>query len=233
MFFVLNKKNGVKMSKRKLICLVMLSLIMLGCRFSGVRGSGDLEEDTRTFESFSSLDISGAYQVNVVMGDEYKVHIAADDNLIPLIITKVKGSTLSIYSKKDLRPREDIVITVTTKELESIESSGASEITATEIDCKRFSVSLSGAGGISLSGKSDILDISMSGAGNIDSKNLISDDVYISVSGVGSATVYASNILNAEVSGVGNIEYLGNPSKVSSNVSGVGSISKAKSDDDF
>ncbi len=221
------------MIKRKLICLVMLSVTMLGCRFSGVRGSGDLEDDTRTFESFSALEISGAYEVNVIMGDENKVHISADDNLIPLIKTKVQGSTLSIYSKKDLRPREDIVITVTTKELESIESSGASEITATEIDCKKFIVSLSGAGGISLSGKSDILEISMSGAGNIDSKYLIADNVYISVSGVGDATVYAANTLKAEVSGVGNIEYLGNPSNVSSNVSGVGSISEAKSEVDY
>ncbi len=221
------------MRTRSLVYLLLLSFVLLGCRFTGVRGSGDLEEDTRTFESFSSLEISGAYEVRVIMGDEYKVHISADDNLIPLIRTKVKNSTLKIYSKKNLRPREEIVITVTTKELESIESSGASEITATDIDCSRFSVSLSGAGGIILSGKTDILDISMSGAGNIDSKNLISDDVYISVSGVGDATVYASNILKAEVSGVGNIEYVGNPSKVSSNVSGVGSISKAKKEVEF
>lgn len=221
------------MRTRSLLSLLFLALILLSCRFSGVRGSGDLEEDTRTFESFSALEISGAYEVNVIIGDEYKVHISAEDNLIPLIKTKVKGSTLSIYSKKNLRPREDIVITVTTKELEAVESSGASEITATGIDCSRFSVSLSGAGGISLSGKTDVLDISMSGAGNIDSKNLIANDVYISDSGVGDATVYAANILKAEVSGVGNIEYEGNPSKVSSNVSGVGSISKAKKEVDY
>ena len=216
------------MRKRILFCLVMLSVTLLGCRFSGVRGSGDLVEDTRTFESFSALEISGAYEVIVIMGDEYKVRISADDNLIPLIRTKVTGSTLKIYSKKNLRPREEIVITVTTKELETIESSGASEITATDIDCGKFSVSLSGAGGIDLSGKTDVLDISMSGAGNINSKNFLADEVYISVSGVGNAVVYASNILEAEVSGVGNIEYLGNPGKVSSNVSGVGSISKTK-----
>ncbi|MBL1211901.1 MAG: DUF2807 domain-containing protein [Ignavibacteriae bacterium] len=221
------------MRTRSLLSLLLLALILLGCRFSGVRGSGDLEEVTRTFESFSALEISGAYEVNVLMGDEYKVHISADDNLIPLIKTNVKGSALRIYSKKDLRPREEIVITVTTKELESIVSSGASEITANDIDCSRFGVALSGAGGITLSGKTDILDIAMSGAGNIDSKNLIADDVNISVSGVGDAIVYVANILKAEVSGVGNIEYLGNPNKVSSNVSGVGSISKAKKEVDY
>jgi hypothetical protein len=205
---------------------ILLFILVYGCRFSGVKGSGDLKDDTRTFENIEALEISGAYTVNIKIGVENKVFIQADDNLIPLIKTKFKNSVLLIYSEKDLNPSDDIKINITVTELNSLVSSGASNISSDYIESDDFNIELSGAGSIEVIGKVKKLNISMSGAGSINSKELIADDVSINVSGVGSAQINAQVSLQAQLSGVGNIQYVGNPESITSDVSGVGSITR-------
>jgi hypothetical protein len=72
----------------------------------------------------------------------------------------------------------------------------------------------------------DRLRAELSGAGNIDARELKAKEVRVSVSGAASADVYAKEYLDASVSGVGSIDYYGNPAKVKTDVSGVGSISR-------
>ena len=67
----------------------------------------------------------------------------------------------------------------------------------------------------------------MSGAGGYNAANLRSHSCTISISGVGGAKVFADQTLNAQVSGVGGVEYYGNPSDVQTEVSGLGSIDAA------
>jgi len=62
--------------------LILFTVLIYSCRFSGVKGSGDLKDDTRTFENIEAVEISGAYTVNIKIGSENKVFIQADDNLI-------------------------------------------------------------------------------------------------------------------------------------------------------
>ena len=51
----------------------------------------------------------------------------------------------------------------------------------------------------------------------------------VTVTGAGSVNVYATQELNATVSGVGQITYAGDPPVVNKSVSGVGSINKKQS----
>ena len=48
------------------------------------------------------------------------------------------------------------------------------------------------------------------------------------ISGAGSAEVYASVKLDAEVSGAGTVRYKGNATNVSQHVSGAGSVNKVE-----
>lgn len=219
------------MKSKLLATLVIFSTLLFGCRIGGVKGSGNMEEAERLLDDFSRVEIAGAYDVKIEIGEESKVVISAEDNLLPLIRTVVKGNRLKIYSKKNLRPREDIYIKVTTKELTKLESSGASSITVKDIEADNFYTVLSGAGSIRLSGFTRDLKIVMSGAGNIQAKNFIADDVKVVISGACSGTVHANESLRAEVSGVGSIDYYGDPENVSTDVSGVGSINH-KTDDE-
>jgi len=60
-------------------------------------------------------------------------------------------------------------------------------------------------------GSCDEQEISLTGAGNYDAAKFKSKVTKVSLTGVGSATVWATENLEVTVTGVGNIEYYGNP----------------------
>ena len=97
-----------------------------------------------------------------------------------------------------------------------------------ELDCTgAVSMNVSGSGDLSASGKCKNLNLSISGSGDFRGMNLISEITSIKISGSGDASVYASEELDATVSGSGDIRYAGNPKKLNKKVSGSGEIQKA------
>lgn len=213
--------------KTKIISVVLLLAIVLsGCGFWGVRGNGRVREDSRMIQDFQRLEAGGAFSIRVNVGPEPSLRISAEENLLNYIRTRVKGNTLVIDTRKSISPRREILIEITTPRLRAIEASGANNIEVEGINETDFSIELSGAGNIDLKGEVDKLRAELSGAGNIDAKELIAKEVRIYVSGAASADVYAKEYLDASVSGVGSIDYYGNPAKTKTDVSGVGSISR-------
>ena len=61
------------------------------------------------------------------------------------------------------------------------------------------------------------------GAGSYDAPRLESENANIKLQGVGRATVWATQTLNATVDGVGSIDYFGSPD-VRKSVSGLGKV---------
>ncbi len=57
--------------------------------------------------------------------------------------------------------------------------------------------------------------------------DLLSENARVDITGAGSAEVYASVKLDAQVSGAGSVNYKGNPTNVKQEVSGAGSVSRA------
>lgn len=214
------------MKNKALILILILLTVFNACTFWGVRGNGKIKTQVRTIQSFDRLEVGGAFNIKVEVGKEPSLKIQAEENLLPLIKTSVINGNLIIETKKGLNPRKEIKILVTTPNINYVDVSGANSLQIFNIDEEMFEVNLSGAGSIYLNGKVEKLSADLSGAGSIDSKDLIANEVEISVSGAASADVFAKGKIDASVSGVGSINYYGNPKKVNSNVSGVGSINR-------
>ena len=214
------------MKIRTLILILIAGAAFTSCSVWGVRGNGRVREENRNITEFTRLEAGGAYSIKVYVGKTASLKISAEENLLPLIKTTVRGNTLSIETKKSLSPRKEIRIILTTPNLTSLEVSGANNVEAYGINCDEFDAELSGAGSVDLEGKAERFRAELSGAGNINAKNLKAKDVSVSVSGAASADVYAKESLDASVSGVGSIDYYGDPMKTKTNVSGVGSISR-------
>jgi hypothetical protein len=214
------------MKSRIISLIVFLSIGLSGCGFWGVRGNGHIKEETRNVMDFEKIDAGGAFSIRVTVGPQTSLKISAEENLLSYIRTNVKGNTLEIDTRKNISPRKEIIITITTPDLRSVDVSGANNVSVEGVKGVDFNVELSGAGSIKLKGEVEKMRAGISGAGNIDAKYLKAQDVHVSVSGAASADVYASKHLDASVSGVGNINYYGNPEDTRTNVSGVGSISR-------
>ena len=92
------------------------------------------------------------------------------------------------------------------------------------IKCSSFEGSVSGAGSLVLKGTCEDSKLELSGVGNIKATKLITEKTKITVNGVGSAKVYASEKLIATLNGVGSIKYLGDPKQKVFDKNGLGSI---------
>lgn len=218
--------TGVVMKKISAGAIIFLALFQFGCESIGLRGSGVVKDETREIDSFEALNAGGFYFITVECGKEPSLEITGDDNIIPLIATEVRGNTLHIWNRKSVSPKQRIKIMVTTRNLSSIDASGASSISVKNIDNSTFEVNASGAGKLKLAGQAGDLRMILSGAVNIDATRLKAEDVDVQISGASNADVYAVESLRAEISGVGNIDYYGTPKTVKRRISGLGSITQ-------
>lgn len=100
---------------------------------------------------------------------------------------------------------------------------GAGEIMISELELDRLEVDLPGAGVISVSGNTTSQQVKLTGAGSFDAPRLKSKEGSVSLKGVGKASVWVTEKLDAKVDGVGSIDYYGDP-VVRRKISGLGSI---------
>lgn len=190
-----------------------------------VQGSGRPAAENRTVESFHKISEDGAANVLVTIGPSTSVKVEGDDNIVPLVRTKVKDDELLIETKKNFRTDKKLLVTVTVPSLTSIELNGAASIKVHNVSGSAFSVGLNGAGSISLDGSVGSVDASVNGTGNLKLSDLKAKSASTSVNGVGNIEVWATDSLAANVDGVGNIRYKGSPS-ITKTVNGVGKVSQ-------
>jgi hypothetical protein len=215
---------------KKMICLLLLVAFGAGCHISGlgkgVRGSGNRVTEKRDVPGFLSIEVSGAYEVEITAQKERSLELTGDDNILPLIRTEVRGNVLHIDSSKSFNIGRAITLKITVPDLEGISTSGASKITVAGINNSEVNIDSSGASKITIAGATKQLKIGTSGASDIEAKELRAERVDVESSGAGYVTVYATEQLNASASGAARVDYYGNPATVHPEASGAGSVNK-------
>ena len=89
----------------------------------------------------------------------------------------------------------------------SIAISGSGDITANDIKVKELALEISGSSDFKATGKAQTFTGSISGSGNIKAVDLKTEKANISISGSGSAEVWVTDSLTADISGSGKIRY--------------------------
>ena len=191
-----------------------------------VKGSGIAKTEKRSPGSFNSLDVSFPGSIQVRSQEHQGLEISGDDNIVPLITAELKNDTLYIRTSKDCDPKSKLEIIVTAPDLKKFTFAGAGEADLSNIKNDHLEIAMSGAGSLRASGETKAADISLTGVGSVDAKDLHAVDVKVKSTGVGSVDLYATGSLDAKASGIGEINYYGNPKVVSKQNSGIGSINE-------
>lgn len=223
-----NSRRRAWRAVRAMAFLCPLTLLALSaCGFRGVRGSGAVKDETRPVSAFSSISLNGVGHVIVTQTGKESLTIRAEDNLLPLLESRVEGSVLHLGTtgKPTISPTKSIEYIIEVKSLDEISFFGAANVEVKNIDGKKLVISSHGAGSAKAMGKVDSLEVNLSGAGNFDGEGLQAKEAKVSSQGVGSAVVRVSDQLDASVAGVGSVEYLGSP-QVHQSISGLGSVKK-------
>jgi hypothetical protein len=191
-----------------------------------IEGSGNMETRELDLKSFDEIEVGGAFDLEITLGDEQKVLMTIDDNLWENLEVEVSGSTLEIDWDKSCEPDGECKVEIVVRELKSMDIHGAAEVEIEGYHGDTFNFDVSGAAELEMDGEVDNLEIHVSGAGEIDTRELKAKSVEISVSGAGEAKVFASESFEARVSGVGSIDYWGEPEHQKTKVSGLGDINR-------
>jgi hypothetical protein len=211
-----------------------------------IDGSGRIIEASLPASNFNRLDMAAFGIVHITRDTREALRIKVDDNLLPYFATTVVDGVLRIYinTSASLRPTQPPEFTLSVLALQEIRLSGAATIDAPNLEAEQFAVPVTGSGNVTLSdfaaqrltvwlaGAGNVLiagrvveqDITLSGSGSYQAGNLTSTNAAIRITGFGDADLQVSDVLNATISGIGNIRYRGNPRQVNQSVTGMGTI---------
>jgi hypothetical protein len=240
--------------KKLILILMVVAATAPSCQYimgRKVRGNGNIKTQEHNVAAFKNVQVSGAFDLYVSQGDIKPVKIETDENLQQYIEVLQEGDKIVIKFRDgiNLRPSNKIKAYVTTQVYNTIDVSGASTINGEtkitnpekmtlqvsgagdinlDVNAPAISVEVSGTGDVKLKGQTKTFDLDLTGAGKAHCYDLLSENTKVDISGAGDADVYASEKLDAQVSGVGNINYKGGATGVTQQVSGAGSVKKVE-----
>ena len=192
---------------------------------TSTEGSGVTATQTRQVPAFNSVELAGANNVVVRVGEKQSVVVKADDNLLNRVTTRVKSGALVIGNTPgSLSAKSPMRVEVNVPSLRAVALTGAGNILVGGIKTKSLTVTLSGAGNLFGSGTASSLDIRVTGVGNARFTQLDASKVHAVMSGSGTIFVTATKSLDASVPGSGTISYAGNPQRVTKSITGPGAI---------
>ena len=201
----------------------------------------------RQVSSFSELNISSVGDVFISQGDKESVSITGDSSAQEHIEVVNEGNALVIRPKNERKnfPGE-ITINVTIKNISKLKISGIGKVKtetplnleeleckissmgnlSLELNCQKFAANISSIGNCKLKGKAETADIALSGMGNFRALDFEVGKLNARMSGMGNAEVYATEEITVNASGMGNLDYKGNPKLENIKTSGMGNVKK-------
>lgn len=236
----------------KLFFTILLSAIFVianACsNFETIQGNDKYTNEIRNLKDFHSIIASTGMHVVVSTGEEEKIEIKADENLLQYIKTEVKEGVLKISSSKSLKSKNKIEVYVTAKLLKraaassgadikslntivfekmELKTSSGSSITM-KVDCKQLKISTSSGSSILVSGKTTQLQAESSSGSEIKAFDLFAEICEVKVSSGSDIKINVSAELIADASSGGGITYIGKPSVVNKNTSSGGSVNNVQ-----
>lgn len=188
------------------------------------QGSGYRTQKPLTLGMFHAVESNAVCDLDITDGQPLNVILEADENLFPQIITEIKDGVLVINLDKSVSSNKAFKVIIKMPKLDKLTCAGVGTVTVNGVSEPTLSIKQAGAGSITASGATDILDLTLSGVGQADLRQLQARAATVLLSGTGSAKVNATEMLTAEVSGIGKLTYAGNPGKLQKKISGLGSI---------
>lgn len=233
-----------------IIITLITALALSSCNFNmtfGKNGNGNIVTQERDVtEDFNQVKGSAGLTVYLTQGEENKIVVEADENLLQYIETDVENGKLRITTSEDIGHSKAKKVHVTFKELNSVEASSGADVIGKsiiksenlylksssgadmnlEVFSKDITAKTSSGADMTISGKASSLNADASSGSEINAKELLVLNCTAEASSGAEVTVNVKQRLETHASSGGDINYYGNPSAVNENESHSGSVTK-------
>lgn len=174
-----------------------------------VKGNGNVISENRdASDAFSKLTARGSVNVFLKKGDNQKITVEAEDNIMPLVIIEIKNGELIARTEGSISTKKGVNIHIIYKDLHSITSSGSTDVKV-ESSLSGKSINLSSSGSSDLivdSLESENLEVKSSGSSDILIKQVQTDYLTAGLSGASDVRV-AGKTKNLKASTSGSSDF--------------------------
>lgn len=198
-----------------LLMMTFFTQVAVG-QWNSRSGNGKVVTQDRQVSGFSGIEISCSADVYVKQGGSQAVNVKADENLLELIKTDVRGDILVIDIDGGIKNAKTLEVYVTVTNLENVKINGSGNIKSEGvIKGIALDIDINGSGDVNLDLDMKSLETSINGSGDADISG-VSGEFKLRVAGSGdfSADQLRLTTANIHVQGSGDIKLSGSAEKV-------------------
>lgn len=234
----------------QLLTILFVTALLTSCNasmFNSVSGNRNVVTDNRTpKEDFIKIKVSSGLDLFITQGNTTEVILEADENLHEIIFTEVNNGELRIYSEKSIWKAKSRKVHVTLPKIESVKATSGADVYAEntlktdairviatsgadirlDLDANEVDSSATSGSDINLSGTTKKHNSKATSGASIDAYDLRSETAVVAVTSGANINIHASESINAAATSGGDVDYSGNPKKVSKSTTSGGSVSK-------
>ena len=194
--------------------------------WGGAKGDGKVTTQKRDMGgTFEAISLRGSVDARVKVGPALSVAVTINQNLQPLVKTRLDGSTLVIDQEQSLDPSKDAFVEVTLPALRAFATSGSADARIEGSKGGDLSLSTSGSGNIQWTGEADALSVSAQGSGDVHLEGRASS---LAAATSGSGDISASDLTvrdaSAQTSGSGDVSLKMDGGTLQASTSGSGDV---------
>jgi len=238
------------MKTKNFLIAIGAALVLSACNLhinTGENGNGKVVTEERNITAdFTEVRGSAGLNVYLTQGDENKIMVEADENLLQYIETDIEDGKLHVTTSENIGRSKAKKVYVTFKELNTVEASSGADVSGksviksqnltlksssgatldVEVFAQEISAKTSSGADLIVSGKATSLNADASSGSELNAKELLVINCSAEASSGAEVTVNVQDQLETNVSSGGDINYYGNPVSVNSNKSHSGSVDK-------
>ncbi|HKK64198.1 MAG TPA: head GIN domain-containing protein [Bacteroidales bacterium] len=233
-----------------LVAIAMLTLTLTSCydNYYYIEGNGRIVTETLDLDTFDGIVMQGVEDVDISYGDEQKVVVTGDENIIQMISHDVKDNTWYMHLQRGNYRNYDLKYYITLPRINYIDNQGVSRVVINEFinegdldiylkgagtvelnrmeNTEKLYVNIEGLGQVKAFGEFpsiDQLDVIITGAGRFLGYPVQALDCYVDIVGTGKCEVSAVESLSVFIEGAGKVNYKGYPD-IMQRINGLGCV---------
>lgn len=241
----------MKKSYSFILVLILMAGLLCSCHINKVSGDGNVVSKEIPIKDYDEIQIEGEnVDFKYMQSDDVPyLKVETDQNIMDLLDINTDSKVLVVRPKNrhtGINPTRFIVITNSTapkefkmagggncdlgkglngKKLE-IRFAGGGTIKADSIAITRLDCEIASSGTVSLSGKTEKMNIKSAGSSKIKAFGLETEELTCKAAGSTHIEITANKAISTKIAGSGTIRYKGNPNIKEKSIIGSGSITK-------